>query len=75
VNYFHIGGPEDPRNAQRPELNRTLWKMLADHAGHNLRVVLGDSEDYERMLEEFVEVGDDGLNGISFEKYLKDWPG
>lgn len=83
VRYFKIGPPEAPQNAERPELTRSLWKMLAEHAGHELRVgVEEDAEHgaayYERAVEEgFCEIGPAILDDdhISFEDYLKDWPG
>jgi hypothetical protein len=77
VSYFHIGGPSSPRNAARPELTRSLWKMLADHAEHNLRVALQGDETFARIAEdeEFVRIGGDTDTDITFEEYLKDWPG
>jgi hypothetical protein len=76
INYFKIGDQEDPPNSQRLELNRAIWKMLADHAGHNLRVIV-EGEPDEDILEDdaFVEIGGDTINDISFDEYLKDWPG
>ncbi|HZO73515.1 MAG TPA: hypothetical protein VFB60_15045 [Ktedonobacteraceae bacterium] len=76
VNYFKIGAEEDPPNSQRPELNRVLWKMLADHANHNLRVFV-EGEPGEELLEDpaFVEIGGDEIGDLSFEDYLKDWHG
>lgn len=75
--YFHIGSALEPRNAARPELNRVLWKMLADHAEHNLRVAIQGDETFERIREDetFVRIGGDTDIDISFEEYLKDWPG
>lgn len=76
VSFFHVGSAEQPPNAARPELNRVLWKMLADHAEHNLRVALQGHEDDEYIIQEgFVGIGGDTPHDISFEDYLKDWPG
>jgi hypothetical protein len=72
---FARGGIESPPNSQQPELTRSLWKMLADHAGHNLRVVVEGSPDEDLVTEDFVEIGGDRNTDISFEEYLKDWPG
>src|SRR5215472_11883497 len=75
INYFHIGGPEQPPNSQRPELNRTIWKMLADHAGHHLQVVVEGNPDDELLDDDdFVEIGGPG-SALSFEEYLKGWDG
>lgn len=75
VIYFHLGGSKDPLNSQRPELNGTIWKMLVDHAGHHLRVVVEGNPD-ARLLDDddFISIGDMG-DEISFEKYLEGWEG
>jgi hypothetical protein len=77
VNYFHRGESQLP-NSQRPELNRTLWKMLADHAGHSLRVLLEWTPEYNAFMEDEAVVwlgGDEPGHDIPFEDYLKDWNG
>lgn len=75
IDYFKIGSEEDPPNSQRPELNRTIWKMFADHAGHQLRVVVeGDPDEDLLDDDDFVEIGGHG-SAISFDQYLKDWHG
>lgn len=77
VEYFSRFGDEK-RNWQDPELNRAVWKMLADHAGHHLRVILEWTPEYDAFVEEenVVEIGgDDPESDISFEAYLKDWEG
>ena len=70
--YFKVGGPEDPPNSQRPELNRSLWKLFADHAGHRLQVVEGNPD--ARLLDDGdgIRIGGPGAT-ISFEKYLEGW--
>jgi hypothetical protein len=75
VAYFHIGGPKNQLNSLRPELNGTIWKMLADHAGHHLRVVIEGNPD-ARLLDDddFIRIGRHGAE-ISFEEYLEDWEG
>ena len=50
----------EPPNSHRLELNRVLWKMLADHAGHSLRVVVEGDPNYP-LLGDFVEIGGDEL--------------
>ena len=39
ISFFHMGTAEEPPNSARPLLNRVLWKLLAEHARHTLRVV------------------------------------
>jgi hypothetical protein len=76
INYFKIGEQEDPPNSQRPELTRTIWKMFADHAGHNLRVIVEGEPDEDILEDEaFVEIGGDTIHDISFAEHLKDWEG
>lgn len=75
VSYFHIGGSARPPNWQQPELNRVIWKMLADHARHNLRVVIEGDPEYDSMLEHFLEIGGGDEQDITVEQYLDDWPG
>jgi hypothetical protein len=49
--------------------------MLADHAGHHLRVVVEDNPDTALLDDDdFVEINDLGYE-ISFEKYLEGWEG
>jgi hypothetical protein len=74
VKYFHIGfGP--PRNSARTLLNESVWKFLADHYGHQLRV-LSDYDDEQNEIYEYTEIGADEADGhIPFEKYLHDWEG
>lgn len=83
VRYFKLGPEERPQNAAQPDLTRSLWKMLAEHAGHELRVGIDEDSAHgaiyrERAIEEgFCEIGgyDPEEEYISFEDYLKDWPG
>jgi hypothetical protein len=77
INFFHLGGIDIP-NTQRLELNRVLWKMLADHANHPLRVVTEGTREYDVLTddEEVVWIGgDEPGRDIPFEEYLKDWNG
>jgi hypothetical protein len=72
--YFHIGSSDDPPHWARPELNAVLWKMLADHARHPLKVIVEGDPDYE-LAHDTVELGGDTIEDISFAAYLKGWPG
>jgi hypothetical protein len=74
INFFHIGAAAEPPNSARAVLNRVLWKMLADHARHTLRVVTDQDPAYQ-SLEEYVEIGGDEERDLDFEAYLKGWCG
>jgi hypothetical protein len=74
LRYFHIGSDESEPNSHRLELNRALWKLLADHAGHPLRVVVEGDAAYAE-LGEYTTVGGDTLDDVPFDDYLRDWPG
>ena len=71
VGYFQDGYA--PNSAQ-PELTRALWKFVADHASHPLRVLLPGTPGYDD-LDHFREIGGDEHDDIPFAEYLKDWPG
>ena len=75
VAYFHIGGSKQPLNSQRPELNGTIWKMLADHAGHHLRVVVEGNPDDDLLDDDYFVKIDDIGDAIRFEEYLEGWEG
>ena|SRR5712691_5589036 len=70
VKLFHRGSASDPPNWSREILNRVLWKMLADHVGHRLKVVLErdlpDTDSYRKIG------GDDLDKDIDIEAYIRD---
>jgi hypothetical protein len=77
INFFRRTNLDTP-NSQRSELNRALWKMLADHAGHPLRVLLEWTPEYDAFMDDEAVVwigGDEPGHDIPFEEYLKDWNG
>jgi hypothetical protein len=74
ISFFHIGTAEEPPNSARPELNRALWKLLADHTQHTFRVVTDQDPEY-KALEEYVEIGSDEDRDMAFETFLKGWLG
>lgn len=74
VDYFHIGSTSEPLNWERPELNQVLWKMLADHVGHQLRVITSWDTEFD-LLANFMMIGGPDVSDISVEDYLKDWDG
>ena len=42
IDHFNINSPE-AKDSDNSVLNRAVWKMLAEHAGHTLRVAIDDS--------------------------------
>lgn len=56
------------------ETIRSVIKMFAECAGHDLRVVIEGDPELDEFME-FREIGGDSIDDISFDEYLKDWPG
>lgn len=72
--YFHIGGAEEPSNWKREELNRVIWKFLANHINHAIIV----TTDYDPIFDQIagsVMIGGDEIKDISFEAYPLLWLG
>ena len=69
---FHIGGPEEPKHWDRPQLNKVMWKFLADHCHHKIDVLL--EGDMTEEMNNYQEVGGDTDNDISFGSYLNHEP-
>ena len=57
------------KDQENDALNRVIWKMFADHAGHTLRVVTDLDTEYQ-SLGEYVEIGGDEYGDIDVETYL-----
>jgi hypothetical protein len=77
VDYF-FGVGHEAHNWQNQEANHVLWKMLADHAGHPLRVLVEWTPEFDALVEdeEVVWIGGDEIgHEISIEEYLTDWDG
>lgn len=74
TNYFKAGPAEAPPNSAQPGRTRALWKLLADHAGHPLRVISEGEPGYNE-IGEYVNIGDNEPNDVSFERYLENWRG
>jgi hypothetical protein len=71
VSYFHRGPEEAPPSSRNELLSRAVWKFLAVNTGKELKVLLED----ELPDGEYVCIGGDSREDISFEDYLRDWPG
>jgi hypothetical protein len=63
---FHRVSVVNLPNHEQTMLNRILWKMLADHAGHTLRVVI-ECDGETRTLCDYREVGCDDFQDLGFE--------
>lgn len=66
---FHIGN-EEPKHWHRPELNKVLWKFLADHTSHRIAVLM-EHEMTDDMFT-YQSIGGDPGAGISETEFLKD---
>ena len=69
---YHLRSESDLQNSERPELNKALWKFLAETQGCSLIA----KTDYEMTDDEFdfTSIGGDvPPKDISFEDYLRDW--
>ena len=76
VSSYHIGQTHDPRNWERPELNQVLWKILADHTGHELGVAVEGWPPFgDDLFDGMIEIGGDSTDDISFDDYLNGWLG
>jgi|GEM_PF-2490967 len=68
--HFYIGGWA-PLDEKRTILDRVLWKMMADHTRHNLRVVMED--ELESLLSQggYLSIGDNFTPSIFYREYLE----
>ncbi len=65
LDQFKIGADPLP-NPENALLNRVVWKIFADHAGHPLRVAVDPAFD----AGPWREIGGDEEGDISVEEYL-----
>lgn len=72
-NYFAIAGQATSQDTQTV---RAIFKMFGECIGHDIRVMKsGDPQLDELMDTEYLYIGDVAPYGITFEDYLRDWPG
>jgi hypothetical protein len=67
VIFFHRGWQGGPYNHEDPELNKLLWKFLADNGREGVRVVFSgeyDEDAYDRV----------GSGDVETSQYLEGWP-
>lgn len=74
VDRFHMGQESDPANSLNNKLNRVIWKFLADHAGHAIRVIVEGDADFD-SIGDYQEIGGDEIVSISIDDYLSGWTG
>lgn len=74
VERFHIGQEGDPVNSLNSTLNRVMWKFLADHAGHAIRVIVEGDAGFDD-IGDYKEIGGDEVTSISIDDYLRGWTG
>ncbi len=69
---FARGDAPEGLNWKWEILNQALWKMLAEHTGHSIRVVL--EHDFEKLVDKdaFQEIGGDKADDVTFEDYLRE---
>ncbi len=72
VHHFRIGDHPEPPNSANERLNRTLWKFLADTAGHDLCVITDTHPEYQK-LGEYREIGGHEISDIPLDDYLGTW--
>lgn len=63
---FHRASAVNLPNCEQTMLNRVLWKMLADHAGHTLRVIV-ECDRESPSLCDYREIGCDDFQDLGFE--------
>jgi hypothetical protein len=79
INYYLSG--VDERNWQQMDLDRALWKFVADHTGHHVALLREYSREYNDWTVDedangpYVTIGGDARDDIPFEVYLADWSG
>jgi hypothetical protein len=71
----YIAGGGRILNWENSELNRGLWKFLAEHAAHRLEINLDNTERYVELINRegrpYCHPGD----VPPWEEYLDGWPG
>lgn len=69
VSHFHVGPSGSPPVWEDRLINRTLWKMLADHQGHAIHTFFDYEFDVLADRATYVEIGGDFAD-ITYEEYL-----
>ena len=73
VHHFRVGNQPSPSNSKNdPSSTGPSGKFLAETAGEDLCVVT-DLHPKDEVLEDYLEIGGDSVEDISFGDYLKNW--
>lgn len=72
--YYHRGAGDALPNSEKLQLTKALWRFMAEHGPHSLVVQSSYDEDFDTITA-YPEIGGDTLDDISFEDYLRNWPG
>lgn len=75
LDFFAVGQIGAEPNAKNAELCAVVWKFLAEHASHELKVTVEGDSDFDHWLDQSVDIGGDGVDDVSFPNYLKGWRG
>jgi len=62
-------GQSLPKHWNSPQLNKVVWKFLADHTGHHIDVRL--ESDMTDEMYSYQDIGGDSPGDITEEEYLK----
>ena len=73
VSYYHIGSEREPPHWQRELLNTVLWKFVADHTSHRVRILLEQEMEDEQCG--YRSLGGDAVDDLSWGEYVEGWPG
>ncbi|WP_406688958.1 hypothetical protein REH65_22280 [Saccharopolyspora sp. ID03-671] len=74
VDHFHLEEEGSLPNSENPLITKSLWRFLAEHAGHPLRVKSSYEPDFE-VVSSFSEIGSDEVGGIDLGGYVDGWSG
>ena len=66
VQYYHADPKGGPLNHEQELMNKAVWEFLAEHAGKEIKIALGELELYE--------IVGDNEDSIWQESYTRDWP-
>lgn len=72
VDYFNL--TEHARNSADAQLNKVLWKFLADCMGHPIEIKSSYDADFETVAA-FKEIGGDEAGEVDFDEYTAGWSG
>ncbi len=71
---FHVGQEGGPPNSKKDLLTQTLWKFIAEHAGHRISVEVEGSDTYESIAD-YREIGGKAHGDVSMSDYVADFSG